>query len=185
MTPGLNLLATVNVDSANQYTEVDLDADGYDAYEYFIIKAYGIYGNTQSQLAMQGRINGEGSFSVAGTDYKYLNTGYHAGQVANRYDNNTVNSLITFANDQNIIHAIDNGKYVNLTMELPNPTNSSSFSSILATVFGIDNSNDQYWYNTTGSIWNNNSAASLDGVRFYSTSGRLQGGTFKLYGVRT
>ena len=168
---GLNLISTTNVTSGTASVDITGMDSTYKNYKIIITNCHPATDNITFNVRFI-----IGGSAQTGTYYNYVNgLTYNSGYAYNASQDATSSKLIH--------GALGNGSEESLTSEIliPNPSETTFRKFIIAQSGYLDNgANSRVNHNVTH--WENSTSA-LTGLQFFMSSGNIDSGIFKLYGI--
>lgn len=151
------------------------------AYKKYIIEITGLYGSvTNAELQM--RVSSDGGANYIAENYRWRVEFCEVGSAsyAARIGSSTNTEINLTDAASNIYHGADNP--IQLSLDLYNPSNAVSHTArIIGRLLMSDNGGAASGGTVIAEQY---AAGSCNAVKFYFDSGNIDGGTFKLYGVK-
>ena len=173
----LNLISTQTASSDNT---IDFTSGIDSTYDAYMFKLYNIHPSANSYLQFQTSTDGGSSFGVTATTTNFR--AYH-----NEADNDTdlayyAEHLAQSTNFQNIFLTINTGNDESAcsTIVLYNPSSTTFVKHFIARTTGYGQSAYNMQYFTAGYF---NTTSAVNGVQFKMSTGNMDSGVIKLYGI--
>ena len=174
-TPGLNLLSTTTISSGTS----TVDMTGMDStYVNYKIVGSQIHPATDN-VALNGRVIIGGS-AQTGSDYPYVNHFIkHSGTPSH-----VLNSSSDATSWKLTYGLAGNATNENLSFEMDvyNPSDTSLYKTFTTISTGLDKDGGDIYMNINGAAYRGSTSA-ITGVQFFFSSGNIDSGVFKIYGI--
>jgi hypothetical protein len=170
-TPGLNLISTTTVSSSSETVNITSGIDS--TYKRYVLQYTNVHVSA-SAPTMYGKFYVDGSVTT-GSDYIYAAIGRHSGSSTITWQS-TGNASFRFNYDQ----GNDNDMGINGSITLFDPSNTTFTTSFY--IENVDHQSDDR-SNVAHVGGRLNLTGAVTGIRFDPSSGNIDSGTFKLYGI--
>ena len=173
-------LTLLQTQTASSSATIDFTSNIDSTYDAYMFKLYNIHPSANSYLQFQTSTDGGSSFGVTATTTNFR--AYH-----NEADNDTdlayyAEHLAQSTNFQNIFLTINTGNDESAcsTIVLYNPSSTTFVKHFIATTTGYGQSAYNMQYFTAGYF---NTTSAVNGVQFKMSTGNMDSGVIKLYGI--
>ena len=173
-------LTLLQTQTASSSATIDFTSNIDSTYDAYMFKLYNIHPSANSYLQFQTSTDGGSSFGVTATTTNFR--AYH-----NEAGNDTdltyyAEHLAQSTNFQNIFLTINTGNDESAcsTIVLYNPSNTTFVKHFIARTTGYGQSAYNMQYFTAGYF---NTTSAVNGVQFKMSTGNMDSGVIKLYGI--
>ena len=173
----LNLISTQTASSGNT---IDFTSGIDSSYDAYMFKLYNIHPSANSYLQFQTSTDGGSSFGVTATTSNFR--AYHNEAGDDTEVAYYAEDLDQSTNFQNLFLTINTGNDESAcsTIVLYNPSSTTFVKHFIATTTGYGQSAYNMQYFTAGYF---NTTSAVNGVQFKMSTGTMDSGVIKLYGV--
>ena len=170
-TPGLNLISTTTVSSSSSTVDITSGID--DTYKRYVLQYTNVHVSGDG-TTMYGKLYVDGSVTT-GNDYVYGAIGRHSGSSTITWQS-TGNSSFRY----NYEIGNDNDQSMNGSITLFDPSNTTFTTSFY--IENVDHQSDDRMSvaHVGGRV---NQTGAVTGIQFDPSTGNIDSGTFKLYGI--
>lgn len=167
-TPSAGAVSFITSVTASNSATVDLE-NAMTGYDLYMITFNGVYSSAGTGFRLQLKINGSYQ-TTSNYEYSYMFAG-STGTEGAASDFIALGGSITTAAS----------RPASGVLYVQNPSSTAAYKGVYGSTFTMPNSTEVFNYGVAGYF--NNSTAALTGFRFYTNSGNIVAGTFRLYGI--
>ena len=175
---GLNLIST---QTASSSSTIDFTSGIDSTYKEYIFKFYDVHPSSDGANFQINFRDGSSAFDATKTTTVFLSNNNEDG-TGNVLEYKASNDLAQSTNFQNLAESVgvDNDQCVTGSLHLFDPSNTTFVKHFISETNNYDSGNNAITFYVAGYC---NTTVAIDGVQFKFSSGNIDAGTIKLYGV--
>ena len=175
---GLNLIST---QTASSSSTIDFTSGIDSTYKEYIFKFYDVHPSSDGANFQINFRDGSSAFDATKTTSVFLSTNSEDGSF-NELSYKASNDLAQSTSFQNLAESVgaDNDQCISGQLHLFDPSNTTFAKHFISETNNYDSGNNSLIFYVAGYC---NTTVAIDGVQFAMSSGNIDSGTIKLYGV--